>query len=167
MSTRTGPPLPHLRAALGISFCAAALSLAGAPSGHAADAQVPSEQTVDTGHFTVVVNASRPALLKRRQVADLFLTPAQRWPDGTPVAVVDLSVNDTTRAAFSKGVLEQTTAAVVHHWQRQMLTGRVMPPLVRTQDAALALIARTPGAIGYVASDATLPDGVKVVKLVE
>ena len=168
MSTPKGPPLSQSRAVLGISFCAAALCAAAVASGgHAVDAQPPTGQEVDTSRFTVVVNASRPTTLKRHQVADLFLKPAPRWPDGTPVAVVDLSIKDATRAAFSKGVLEQSTAAVVHHWQRQMLSGRVAPPLVKSQDAALAFVAQTPGGIGYAAPGAALPEGVKVVKLVE
>ena len=168
MSTGVGAPLSQSRALLGISFCAAALcAAASTPNGHTADAQVPTGATVDAGQFTVVVNASRPATLKRRQVAELFLRPASRWPDGTPVAVVDLSVNDLTRAAFSKGVLEQTTASVVHHWQQQMLGGRVVPPLVKSQDGALAFVATTPGAIGYVGASTALPDGVKAVTLVD
>jgi len=168
MATPKGPPLPQSRAVLGISFWAAALcAAASASGGHPADAQVPTGPEIDTSHFTVVVNASRPTTLKRHQVADLFLKPAPRWPDGTPVAVVDLSVNDATRAAFSKGVLEQSTAAVVHHWQRQMMSGRVAPPRVKSPDAALAFVAQTPGGIGYAAPGAALPEGVRVVTLVE
>ena len=167
MSTPKGSPLTQSRAVLGISFCAAALCAAASASGdHAADAQVPTGPEIETSHFTGVVNASRPTTLKRHQVADLFLKPAPRWPDGTPVAVVDLSVNDATRAAFSKGVLEQSTAAVVHHWQRQMMSG-VAPPRVKSPDAALAFVAPAAGGIGYAAPGAALPEGVRVVKLVE
>ncbi len=168
MSTRTGPPLylSLSRAVLGTSFLMAALcSVAPASRGMAAEASLSA--VADTSRYSVVVNASRPATLKRRQVADLFLKPAPRWPDGTPVTVVDLSVNDVTRAAFSKGVLEQTTASVVHHWQRQMLTGRIVPPLVKSEEALLAVVAATPGGIGYVSPGAALPAGVKTVTLVD
>lgn len=170
MSTRTGPPLylSLSRAVLGTSFLMATLCPAApASSDVAADADASLSAVADASRYSVVVNASRPATMKRRQVADLFLKPAPRWPDGTPVTVVDLSVNDVTRAAFSKGVLEQTTASVVHHWQRQMLTGRIVPPLVKSEEALLAVVAATPGGIGYVRPGAALPAGVKTVTLVD
>jgi ABC-type phosphate transport system substrate-binding protein len=153
-----------------MTFLAGALFTA-APASTEAASDVQADDGVtdgpDTGRYTVVVNASRPGTLKRRQVADLFLKPGPRWPDGTPVIVMDLSVNDAARAAFSKDVLEQSTAAVVHHWQRQMLTGRVMPPLVKSEEALLSSVASTPGGIGYVHPGAALPEGVKVVTLVD
>ncbi len=169
MSTPMGPSLSLSRAVLCTSWLAAALgSAAPAANAAAADAaQAGLPVAGDVSRYSVIVNASRPATLKRRQVAELFLKPAPRWPDGTPVSVVDLSVNDATRAAFSRGVLEQTPAAVVHHWQRQMLSGRIVPPIVKSEEGALAFVASTPGAIGYVRSSAAMPAGVKTVTLVE
>jgi ABC-type phosphate transport system substrate-binding protein len=167
MVTRTGPSLS--RAVLSIFLAAALCAAAASVSSEVATDVAGAAPVVapDTSRFAVVVNASRPATLRRRQVAELFLKRAPRWPDGTRVEAVDLSVNDSTRAAFSKAVLEQSTAGVVHYWQQQMLTGRIVPPLVKSEEGLLAFVAATPGGIGYVGSGATLPEGVKVVKLVE
>ena len=57
-------------------------------------------RAVEPGRFTLVVNASRPAALSRKQVADFFLKRASNWPDGTAVAPIDLSVASPTRAGF-------------------------------------------------------------------
>ena len=117
------------------------------------------------GGFTLVVNASRPAALSRKQVADYFLKRVSIWPDGTLVAPIDLSVASPTRAAFSKTVMGQPTEGIVRYWQRTLHTGRVTPPLVKPEDGVLSLIQATPGAIGYVSEGATLPEGVKPVSI--
>jgi ABC-type phosphate transport system substrate-binding protein len=105
---------------------------------------------VEPGRFTLVVNASRPASLSRRQVADFFLKRVSNWPDGTLVAPIDLSVASPTRQAFSRNVLGQPTDGIVHYWRQQMSSRRMMPPLVKPEDGVLSLVQSTPGAIGYV-----------------
>jgi ABC-type phosphate transport system substrate-binding protein len=116
--------------------------------------------------FTLVVNASRPAALSRKQVADFFLKRVSNWPDGTVVAPIDLSVASPTRAAFSKRVIGQPTEGVVRYWQQTMHSGlRVTPPLVKAEDGVLSILKSTPGGIGYVTEGAALPEGVKAVTL--
>lgn len=119
----------------------------------------------DGERFTLVVNASRPATLSRKQVADFFLKRVTNWPDGTLVAPIDLSVKSETRRAFSQRVFEQPTEGVVRYWQQQMYSGHVRPPLVKEEDGLLGVVKTTTGAIGYVAEGTALPDGVKAVTL--
>jgi len=114
------------------------------------------------GGFTLVVNASRPAALSRKQVADYFLKRVSILPDGTLVAPIDLSVASPTRAAFSKTVIGQPTEGVVRYWQQTMNAGlRMTPPLVKAEDGVLSVVQSMPGGIGYVTEGATLPEGVK------
>lgn len=121
----------------------------------------------ETGGFTVVVNDSRPSSLTRQQVADLFLRRASHWPDGSPVSPIDLTVNEPTRAVFSKAIFGRSPEGIVHHWQQQMSAGRGVPPLVKSEPDMLAFVKSTKGAIGYVAPSTLLPEGVKPVMLVE
>ncbi|MET0553162.1 MAG: hypothetical protein ABW221_09000 [Vicinamibacteria bacterium] len=121
---------------------------------------------VEPGRFTLVVNASRPASLSRKQVADFFLKRTSSWPDGTVAAPIDLSVASPTRAAFSKTVIGQPTEGVVRYWQQTMTSGlRVTPPLVKPEDGVLSLVRSTPGGIGYVSEGAVLPEGVKALSI--
>ena len=54
-------------------------------------------------------------------------------------------------------------ASVNSYWQQQVFSGRASPPVVKPSDAeVVAYVAATPGAIGYVAADATVA-GVKVL----
>jgi ABC-type phosphate transport system substrate-binding protein len=118
------------------------------------------------GRFTLVVNASRPASLSRKQVSDFFLKRVANWPDGTLVAPIDLSVASPTRAAFSKSVIGQPTEGVVRYWQQTMNVGlRLTPPLVKPEEGVLATVKSMPGGIGYVSEGATLPDGVKTATI--
>jgi ABC-type phosphate transport system substrate-binding protein len=117
------------------------------------------------GRFTLVVNASRPAALSRKQIADFFLKRVSNWPDGTLVAPIDLSVASPTRAAFSKTVMGQPTEGIVLYWQQTMHTRRLFPPLVKPEDGVLSIVQSTPGGIGYVSEGATLPEGVKTVSI--
>lgn len=122
-------------------------------------------RAVEPGRFTLVVNASRPIALSRKQVADFFLKRVLNWPDGTLVAPIDLSVASPTRAAFSAKVIGQPTEGVVRYWQQTMHSGRLTPPLVKAEDGVLALVQSTPGGIGYVSEGAALPNGVKTATI--
>jgi ABC-type phosphate transport system substrate-binding protein len=130
-------------------------------------AATASSGSTEPGHFTVVVNASRPSTLSRQQVADIFLKRAVKWIDGTPVTPFDLSVADATRQNFSSTVLGQSTASVVFYWQKQMSAARNLPPLVKAPDELLSLVQSTAGGIGYVSEGTELPEGVKAVTLVD
>lgn len=118
--------------------------------------------------YRIVVNASRsyPAL-SRRHIADYFLKRASKLPDGTPVAVVDLSASSAARAAFSKEVLDKSVDAVVHYWQQQMFSGRDTPPAVKSEEEVLSFVGSTAGAIGYVSGERPLPASVKVLNVAQ
>jgi hypothetical protein len=117
--------------------------------------------------FTLVVNASRPTTLTRQQVSDIFLKRATRWSDGTPITPFDLSVADPTRQSFSKVMLGRSPESVVYHWQQELATRYVKPPLVKSPTDILSVVASTEGGIAYVSEGTELPEGVKAVTLVD
>ena len=117
--------------------------------------------------FQVIVNASSStAEIERAEVARFFLRQSLKWSDGQPVLPVDQSSRSAVRDAFSRGVLKQPLPAVDTYWQRQIASGRTLPPPVKTSDAEiLAYVASTPGAIGYVVGGMNLTPGVKLLRL--
>ncbi len=119
--------------------------------------------------FQVIVHPSSTAAeMERAEVARFFLRQSLKWSDGQAVLPVDQSARSVVRDAFSKGVLKQPLPAVETYWQRQIASGRAVPPPVKTSDAeVLAYVASTPGAIGYVVGGMNLTPGVKLVKLKE
>jgi ABC-type phosphate transport system substrate-binding protein len=117
--------------------------------------------------FQVIVNGASPvAEMDRAEVARFFLRQSLKWSDGQAVLPVDQSSRSAVRDAFSKGVLKQPLPAVDTYWQRQIASGRALPPPVKTTDAeVLAYVAATPGAIGYVVGSLNLTPGVKLLRL--
>ncbi len=72
------------------------------------------------------------------------------------------------RAAFSLGIHKQPLPAIESYWQKQMFTGRTVPPFVKVGDAeVMSWVAANSAAIGYVSGSATLTSGVKAVKIKE
>ena len=137
------------------TFLLAVLVLTSTTPAHAAD------------DFQVIVNVASVATeVERAEVARFFLRQSVKWSDGQAVLPVDQSSRSAVRDAFSRIVLKQPLPAVDTYWQRQIASGRALPPPVKTSDAeVLAYVAATPGAIGYVVGGLNLTPGVKLLRL--
>ncbi len=126
-----------------------------AVSAFAVGAAAPSPLSTE---FRVIVNASNPVRsLSREDVAAYFLRRRTSWPDGGPVAPVDLPAETAVRDTFSRQILHRTPGAVSAYWVQEIFAGRSEPPPVKNTDAAIvAYVSSTPGAIGYVAAAAVV-----------
>jgi ABC-type phosphate transport system substrate-binding protein len=124
-----------------------------------------------TDSFMVVVNSSVGGTnVRRADLAAVFLKKAVRWGDGTDAHPVDQSGTSPVRRGFSENVLHMPVMAVVQYWGRQLVSvaSSARPPTVKaSDDEVLAYVAKTSGAVGYVASGTTLPPGVKAVAVVD
>jgi ABC-type phosphate transport system substrate-binding protein len=133
-------------------LCALVLAVAGAP----ARAQTP---------YVLVVNARNPvATLSAPEVSNMFLRKASRWDGGGEIQPVDLSEGSAVRERFSQAVHGKAVAAVRAYWQRQIFSGRGVPPVEKSTDGeVLAYVQANVNAIGYVAAGTPLGAGVKSV----
>lgn len=127
-------------------------------------AAVPSASAAD---FKVIVNASNAVgSIGTEALQRLFLKKETRWASGEAVEPVDHSAKSAVRAAFTTQIHGKDVGAVKSYWQKQIFSGRGTPPPEMPSDAeVLAYVRSHVGAVGYVASDATVGDGVKVVKV--
>lgn len=123
----------------------------------------------DLPHFQVITNAANPVMeLARAEVSRWFLKQSTKWPDAKVVVPIDQSSRSEVRAAFCAAIHKQSTQAIDSYWQKQIFSGRMVPPFVKLGDAeVMAYVASNPGAIGYVSTGATLSPGVKAVKIKE
>jgi ABC-type phosphate transport system substrate-binding protein len=121
---------------------------------------------VATG-FKIVVNGANPiSSLSRDQLARIFLKKTTSWPGGQTAVPIDQPTSAEPRLAFTKEVLRQQTNDVVAYWNRAIFSGRGRPPLTKGSDAeVIAYVRANPNAVGYVAADAAVTDGVKVLKI--
>jgi len=118
--------------------------------------------------FKVIVNPANPeTTLSKSRVSQLLLKKSARWDDGTNAMPIDLDSQSDVRDAMSRAVHGRSVTSIKGYWQRQIFSGKSVPPPEVGSDAeVVAFVAKHPGAIGYVSSAAPT-DGVKVVKLTE
>ena len=133
--------------------------LALAPWRPAAQQQTP---------YRVIANPENPtAELSRTQVSRFLLKKSVRWPHGTPAKPVDQSDRQAVRQVFTREVHGRSVTSVRHYWQRQVFSGKGLPPPeVPADEDVVAFVKKHPGGIGYVSADLPL-EGVKVLEITE
>jgi ABC-type phosphate transport system substrate-binding protein len=123
---------------------------------------------VATGQgFKVVVNEANPSdTISMQQLENIFMKKTGTWRNGQPVIPVDQTASSSTRHGFSNVIFGRDTNAIKSHWQRQIFSGRGVPPPEKASDnEVLAFVRVNSGAIGYVSSDADVGSGVKVLEI--
>lgn len=118
--------------------------------------------------FMVIVNASNPvSSMRTQELSKAFMKKTTRWADGVEMMPIDLKDQSAVRESFSRQVHEKSTSAVRAYWQKMVFSGREVPPLEKATSAeVVAFVRANRGAIGYVAADAALGGGIKVLKVV-
>lgn len=117
--------------------------------------------------YQVVVNAGNSvASMTARDVSRLFQKKTTRWDNGQMVIPVDLPERSPVRAAFSRSVHGKSVSALKAYWQRQIFSGRGVPPVEKVSNAeVLQYVAANASAVGYVSANATVGRGVKVIRV--
>lgn len=118
--------------------------------------------------FVVIVNADNPIEeISKSDLSSYLLKKKSKWSHGVSVDPADLDSNSDVRAAFSESVHGRTVASIKNYWQRQIFSGRGVPPKeFKSDNEMISHVSSDPGAIGYVAPDARLATGVKRVRVV-
>jgi ABC-type phosphate transport system substrate-binding protein len=117
--------------------------------------------------FVLIANAANPASeLSSDTVARFYLKKSRKWPDGRTVVPVDQSATSPVRTTFTREVLGRSMGEMRDYWLKQTLSGADVPPLTRGADAeVIEFVAQDEGAIAYVSAAATLPVGVKALRV--
>lgn len=92
--------------------------------------------------------------LSRKTVSKMFLKQIRSWKNGERIKPVDLHPKSKARARFSREVHNKSVGAIKAYWQQKVFTGAGVPPPEKPSDeAVVAYVLQTEGAIGYVAAD--------------
>jgi ABC-type phosphate transport system substrate-binding protein len=115
--------------------------------------------------YKVVVNsANAVSALPRDSVSRIFLKKTTTWPNDQKVVPVDQATNAPSRRAFSKAILARDPSEIAAYWNQMIFSGRGLPPVTKASDReVLDFVHDNPSAIGYVAGDTKVGDGVKVL----
>jgi len=102
--------------------------------------------------LVVVVSARSPVTaLRAEQVADIFLSEATRFPDGSEVVALDLPIGSPLRDDFYLKVANRTPALMKAYWTKKIFTGRGQPPReLPNSQTVRKLVADNPTLIGYI-----------------
>ncbi len=124
-----------------------------------------SAPAADAGVRVIVHPQVKGTQVPRAVLTSIFLKEAKLWGDGSPVVPVDQSVRSNVRRTFSSRILDRPLLDVQVYWQRKMTTGLVPPPVKTSDDEVIAFVSSTPGAIGYVSAETTVPPSVKTIEV--
>ena len=120
--------------------------------------------------YVVIVHPDNPAKsVSKKKVSRLLLKELAKWDGGLSAAPVDLDSKSETRREFSRDVHGRSVSSIKNYWQRQIFSGRaVPPPEVANDNAVISHVKSNPGAIGYVSAAAAgrlRGAGVKILDL--
>ena len=129
-------------------------------------AAAPKALTAQGGFVVIANEASGVQELSADDVSRMFFKRTTQWPNGQVIVPVDLPVRARTRATFSQAVHGKSVSAVTAYWNRQIFSGRGVPPVERSSEQEVVTFVRsTPNAIGYVSVGTSLGSGVKEVRI--
>jgi ABC-type phosphate transport system substrate-binding protein len=131
--------------------CVLLTALVGTSSGMAA-----------AGDFVVIVNKSSTVAVDKAMVAKIYQGEMKSWPDGTPVAAVDLPEDSSVRAAFCTEIVGKSVANLKAMWAQMVFSGKALPPkLAAGDDDVKKAVSSAKGGVGYIKA-AAVDDTVKV-----
>jgi hypothetical protein len=133
-----------------------------------ARALLGTEATAAAEGIKIITHGSNAVQsLTAKQVSAFLLKDVTRWSDGTRAVPADLAPSSEVRKAFTTAIHRREVRAIQYLWNQRVFSGTSTPPLELASEAEMVrFVADTPGAIGYVANDTALPEGVRVILLV-
>ena len=124
-------------------------------------------QAQEPGYRVIVHNDNPTSTVAKSKLSQYFLRKDLKWEHGTSVDPVDLGGDSSVREAFSLDVHGRSVSSIEKFWQRQIFSGRgVPPPEVGGDRQAIDHVRNNAGAIGYVSPQAAV-DQVKVLTVVD
>lgn len=104
---------------------------------------------------TVAVIINRGNLVDRlneSEIRKIYTNTMLSWPDGTPITIYDLSLQDPLRGVFSEKILGKTPDKVAEEWAHLKITNQAKnpPQAMKSESLIVRRVSRERGAIGYV-----------------
>lgn len=117
--------------------------------------------------FQVIVNAANPVEeLSAGDLSLIYFKKMRAFPGGGAVVPVDLEKTVPARERFSRSIHGRSVAQMEAYWAQKVFSGKDFPPTkVASEAEAIAFVGANPDAIAYVSAGASLPEGVKTIRI--
>ena len=117
----------------------------------------------------IIVHADNPdSALSKKDISKIFLKKIKKWKSTDEnIAPVDQIETSKIRENFSDKIHDKTIAAIKSYWQKQIFSGRSIPPVEKeSDDDVITFVSEHQNAIGYVSSRAKVQGkGVKIIQV--
>lgn len=115
-------------------------------------AVIANEQTSKTVSYQLVTHPDlKLNSFERRELRNIFTLRRSVWPNGQSIQLVVLNTDSKIHEQFTEKHLGLLTYQVDRVWKRQIFSGAGLKPIeVDDFKQVIELVAKTPGAIGYV-----------------
>lgn len=119
-------------------------------------ALAPRAAVADIGDFKLIVHPDNPiTAIDAARLRDAYLKKTASWSNGGVIRVIDLPPRYAAREQFGRRVLKKTPTQLRYYWNRQVFSGKGVPPRqVDSPAAAVAFVLGHPGAVAYLPADA-------------
>jgi ABC-type phosphate transport system substrate-binding protein len=124
--------------------------------------------SADEPAFKVIVHRSNPAdAISTAKLQAIFAKTETRWPSGTTAQPVELRGDPAARQEFARRVHGKSLTALKSYWNKQIFSGREVPPLeMASDDEIVSFVRANAGAVGVVSASAAT-GGTKVLTLTD
>ena len=103
--------------------------------------------------IAVIVASDAPALqIDAALLRDIYLKKIFLDKRGLSFVPVNLPPDHPLRRALADGIFNKSTQQLQNYWNQRYFHGIMPPYVLNSQEAVLQFVAKTPGAIGYIAS---------------
>lgn len=121
--------------------------------------------------IAVIINRNNQVdTLTEGEIRRIYNNNILKWPDGAPITIYDLSLQDNLREEFSDKILGKPSYQVAEEWAHLKITNQAKnPPLsVKSQALIIRKVSSEKGAIGYVSLGAVRNNpSVKIVRTIQ
>ena len=106
------------------------------------------------GDELVIIVASDASNLSvtRPLLRDIYLKKILMDDNGRPFIPVNLPPENPLRRSLAETLFNKSAQQLQDYWNQRYFQGVAPPYVVRSQEAVLQFVAKTPGAIGYIAA---------------
>jgi ABC-type phosphate transport system substrate-binding protein len=121
------------------------------------------------GYKVVTGTSTNINSIGKDELSRIFLKKKHKWEDGIRIFPVDLVESRKERTEFSKDIHNKKVSSIKAYWQKQIFTGRGVPPPEKVSDSeVLDYIQQHEGAIGYISNSTSIENlKIKVITVTD